>query len=170
MVVLRATQKVLRYLPPFSSSAASADTALGDWYVKRMVVDRIPLLLLVSSTTLLPLVLRARNVRSLPERLPDLVGERLRRLGVPMQFVNAEVAAMRPVEVGKTVDRSVLGVLVDFGKLLYHILPDVWNEHDFRQMESRLAETPCFAGRSFDEVVVPRAKAPELLLARWGAV
>ena len=170
MVFLRATQKVLRNLPPVSSSGSSSDTALGDWYVKRMVVDRVPLLLLVSSKSLLPLVLRAQEVRSLPERLPDLVGARLRRLGVPIEFVEAEVAAMSPVEVAKTIDRSVLGVLVDFGKLLYHILPEVWNEDDFRRMEARLAETPCFAGRGFDQVVVPRRTAPELLLARWGSV
>ncbi len=77
---------------------------------------------------------------------------------------------MSPVEVAKTLDRSVLGVLVDFGKLLYHILPEVWNEGDFRRMESRLAETPCFAGRGFDQVVIPRSTAPQLLLARWEAV
>ncbi len=170
MVLLRATQQVLRNLPPISSAALSSDTALGDWYVKRLVVDRVPLLLLISSNSLLPLVLRAQDVRSLPQRLPDLVGARLRRLGVPVRLVEAEVAAMSPVEVAKTVDRSVLGVLVDFGKLLYHILPDVWNEDDFRRMEARLAETPCFAGRGFDQAVVPRSAAPELLLARWGTV
>ena len=169
MVFLRATQKVLRYLPPVSSSDLSPDTALGDWYVKRMIVDRVPLLVLISSASLLPLVIRARDLRSLPERLPDLVGARLRRLGVPLELVEAELVAMSPVEVAKTVDRSVLGVLVDFGKLLYHILPEVWNEGDFRQMEWRLAETPCFAGRGFDQVVVPKTKAPELLFARWGA-
>ena len=169
MVFLRATRKLLRYLPPVSTSDLSSGTALGDWYVKRMVVDRVPLLILVSSRSLLPLVLRARDVRSLPERLPDLVRARLRRLGVPPELVEAEVAEMSPVEVAKTVDRSVLGVLVDFGKLLYHVLPEVWNEDDFRQMESRLAQTPCFAGRGFDQAIVPRSKAPELLLARWGA-
>ena len=59
---------------------------------------------------------------------------------------------MSPVAVAKTSDRSVLGVLVDFGKLIPHILPDVWNEGDFRWIESRLARTPCFAGRKFEEV------------------
>ena len=160
---------MLRHLPPISTPEASSDTALGDWYVKRMVIDRVPLLLLVSSRSLLPLVLRARNVQSLPERLPDLVGARLRRLGVPPELVEAELAAMLPVLVGKTVDRSVLGVLVDFGKLFYHVLPDIWNEDDFEKMESRLAETPCFASRGYDDVVVPRSRTPELLLARWGA-
>ena len=168
MVYLRATQKVLRHLPPVSSSERASDTALGDWYAKRIVVDKVPLLVLISSRSLLALVLRARGVRTLPARLPDLVGARLRRLGVPPHLVDSEVEAMSPVAVAKTSDRSVLGVLVDFGKLIPHILPDVWNEGDFRWIESRLARTPCFAGRKFEEAIFPRDRAPELLLTQWG--
>lgn len=169
MVFLRATQKVLRYLPPLSEPEGPSDTALGDWYVKRVVIDRVPILVLISSLSLLPLLLRARDLRSLPERLPTLVRSRLSHLGIPAHVVEAEIGAMSPVAVAKTTDRSVLGILVDFGKLLPHILPDVWNEDDFAAMECRLAETPCYAGRSFDETILPREKAPELLLARWGA-
>jgi hypothetical protein len=44
VVVLRATQKVLRSLPPATTVAVETDTALGDWYVNRIVVDRQPLL------------------------------------------------------------------------------------------------------------------------------
>ena len=169
MVYLRATQKVLRDLPPPSSSEESSDTALGDWYTKRFVVDRVPLLLLISSGSLLAIVLRARSVRSLPERLPRLVEVRLHRLRVPSRLIEAEVRAMTPVVVAKTVDRSVLGVLVDFGKLIHHILPEVWNEGDFEWIEARLAETPCLVGRGFDEAIFPREKGPELLETRWGA-
>jgi hypothetical protein len=42
LVFLRATRQVFRHLPPVSTSDAEADTALGDWYVKRTVVDRAP--------------------------------------------------------------------------------------------------------------------------------
>ena len=56
-------------LPSPSAIVAVSDTALGDWYVNRLVVDRQPLLLLVSSSSLLPLLMPARGVRSLPERL-----------------------------------------------------------------------------------------------------
>ena len=53
MVVLRATKKVLKLLPKASSMAVTSTTALGDWYINRIVVDRHPLLLLVSSSWLL---------------------------------------------------------------------------------------------------------------------
>jgi hypothetical protein len=52
MVLLRATQKVLRLLPESAGGVIdSSTTALGDWYVNRLIVDRQPLLLLVSSTS-----------------------------------------------------------------------------------------------------------------------
>lgn len=43
----------------------------------------------------------------------------------------------------------------------------VWNEATLRTVEERLAETPCHAGRSFDRVIFPEKKAPELLRDRW---
>jgi len=60
MVILRPTRK-LRSLLPAAPVSRPGDTALGDWYVNRLVVGRQPLLLLVSSTSLLPLSLVKRN-------------------------------------------------------------------------------------------------------------
>ncbi len=61
MAILRATQKLRRFLPDPGVDAPSSDTALGDWYVNRLVVDRKPLLLLVGSDALLPMLLPARE-------------------------------------------------------------------------------------------------------------
>lgn len=55
MVVLRATRKLLAILPGTRPPPARSDTAPGDWYVNRLVVDRRPLLLLVSGSSLLPI-------------------------------------------------------------------------------------------------------------------
>ena len=169
LVHLRATQKVLRYLPPLSEEGGPSDTALGDWYVTRVVVDRVPLLVLVSSVSLLALVIRAQDLRTLPERLPDLVRRRLRRLGMGAEVAEAEVRAMSPVLVAKTWDRSVLGVVVDFGKLMSHLLPDVWNEGDFIHIEAHFAGTPCFASRRFEDTIFPEREAIRLLHSRWGS-
>lgn len=65
MVVLRATRKLLASLPVTTPPPARSDTALGDWYVDRLVVDRRPLLLLASVSSLLPIVVPAREVRRL---------------------------------------------------------------------------------------------------------
>jgi hypothetical protein len=168
MVHLRATAKLLRSLTLSEPTDTPSDTALGDWYAKRLVIDRIPILLMVSSRSLLPILLRARNVRELPDTLPGIVRARLHRLGVPPALIDAEIDAMELVRVSKTRDRSVLGVLVDFGKLLPYYLPEGWNEGDFIEAEGKLQTTPCYCSRPAREVVVPDRDTPTALRDRWG--
>lgn len=171
MVILRATQKVLRHLPKSSEPSESSDTALGDWYVNRTVIDRVPLLILVSERSLLPMVIRARDVRSLPERLPELVADRLRRVeGVTERQADAEVGAMPPVVVTKTANRSVVGVLVECA---YHaasyVGPLRLDVTELHVIESRLEEVPWFAGQRREDVVFASDKTRELLREWWGA-
>ncbi|MFP4596485.1 DUF6933 domain-containing protein [Ralstonia sp.] len=80
------------------------------------MVDRQPLLLLVSSESRLALLTRAREVKNLPNRIGDLLATRLRRLGVDEHLIRAELAAMETARVGRTRDRSITGQLVDFAK------------------------------------------------------
>lgn len=167
MVILRATRKLHESLPP-GPDPGQSDTALGDWYMNRLVVDRRPLLLLVSSRSLLPRLLPARDVRSLPSRLPEVVAARLRRLGIASATIDAEIGAMVPVVVASTVDRSVLGIMVDFGKAVpCHLEPAGWDDGTLPFVEAQLAETPCYAGRSFEETVFPDDRAPALPASRW---
>lgn len=170
MVWLRRTTKLASVLPVSAPTSVQSETALGDWYVNRLTVDRRPLLLLVSSSTLLPALLLARDVSGLPARLPDIVSTRLRRLGIAPSVVEAEVSSMRPVMVGPTVDRSVVGITVDFAKSVpFYLEQGAWDENTLPFVEARLAKTPCHASGPFEDVVFPERKAPELLLARWGA-
>lgn len=113
MVVLRATQRVLRHLPSGPQVVEESETALGDWYVNRLVVARRPLLLLLSSRSLLGLLTPARDIRLLPAQLSRLVADRLRRLKIPAALIEAEVATMHPVVTAPTRDRSVLRQLGD---------------------------------------------------------
>jgi Domain of unknown function (DUF6933) len=167
MVILRPTRKLRSFLPASEVSARS-DTALGDWYVNRIVVDRQPLLLLVSSTSLLPLLVPARDVRGLPNRLSDLVESGLRRFGIEAEAIASERQAMVPVAVAPTVDRSVLGIMVDFAKAVpYYLEPGQWTTETLAAVEARLSETPCHAALSSDRVIFPDRKAPELLRAKW---
>ena len=168
MVILRPTRKLSSLLPATEVIPTSSDTALGDWYVNRVMVDRQPLLLLVSSTSLLPMLIPARNVRGLPARLAALVEARLRRCGLDDRTIAAETLAMASVAVGPTVDRSVLGIMVDFAKAVpYHLEPGQWGETTLRIVEERLAATPCHAALSWDRVIFPEKKAPEVLRAKW---
>ena len=169
MVILRPTRKLASQLPTNSKLPEQSDTALGDWYVKKLVVDRQPLLLLVCSKALLQMVTLARDVRGLPSRLADLVAVRLARLRVPGPTVEAEIRAMTPVVVSPTIDRSVLGILVDFAKVVpYHLEGVQIGAGSLRALEDHLAETPCHASLSHERVVFPDIKAPELLRAKSG--
>ena len=164
MVTLRATKKVLCLLPPSPGESLPSTTALGDWYVNRLVVDRQPLLLLLSARSLLTILTPARDCRRLPARLADLVGVRLHRLGVAPALVAAEMSAMASVSVAPTADRRVLGYLTAFTRELPYYLPvGEWDLTTLPFVETRLAETPCRLG----DVVVPDRSTHALLAAQW---
>ena len=168
MVFLRATAKVLRHLPGVAPVAGHSDTALGDWYVNRLTVDRQPLLLLVSSHTLLPIVIPARQVSELPRALPGLVRRRLERLGIADRTISAEISAMSDVVVTKTIDRSVVGILVEFAHAIpFFLARGAWNETTLPFLETWLAQTPCYAGRPGDGCVFPDRDTPPRLASRW---
>jgi len=167
MVILRPTAKLRGVLSATDLGTATSDTALGDWYANRIVVSRQPLLLLASSASLLAVLLPARDVRNLPAALPSLVEARLKRLGIEDSVINAEIRAMRPVKIAATVDRSVLGIMVDFAKSIPYFVGASFPDAAWLQLvEGHLAENPCFAGSSA-RVMFAFERAPELLRKKW---
>ena len=165
---MRPTRKLQPLLPVAEAGQAVSDTALGDWYVNRVVVRRHPLLILVSSVSLLPILVPARDVRALPARLRHIVETRLVRVGVPSSTIEAEKRAMAPVLVEPTVDRSVLGIMVEYARALpYHPAFSQFDETRLPSVEDWLAETPCHAGGRDEDVVFPDRKAPQLLRQKW---
>lgn len=167
MVILRPTTK-LRSQLPVGEVSAQGNNALGDWYVNRVVVARQPLLLLVSSTSLLPIVVPARDVRSLPDRLPALVEARLQRLGVHADLIAAELRSMVPVVTAATLDRSIRGTLNDFAKAMPYYLDSVTpGPRSLAGLEAWLAQTPCHSASIGDRVVFPDSKAPDVLVTKW---
>ncbi len=168
MLLLRATQKVLKHLPSAAEAPGKSDTALGDWFVNRLVVDRKPLLLTVSAKSLLASLVPARDVRGLPSRLATILEERLKRLGVAEELVEAEARAMGKVVVAKTNDRSVLGFMSDFAKAVPFYLDERdWDEGALAVVEGRLAETPCWVSRGLKECFNPGDRAVSLLEEKW---
>jgi len=63
-----------------------AENALGDWFVTHFVCRKQPYLLLVSSTTRLAILEQAKDVRSLPQRLPQFVELRLAMFVMAAKF------------------------------------------------------------------------------------
>ena len=82
MLVLRVTRKLQSALPTTADRETSSDGALGDWYATKFVVDRRPLLMLISELSVFAIILPARDVRTLTDRIAAIVEERLRVLGI----------------------------------------------------------------------------------------
>jgi hypothetical protein len=171
LLVLRATRKVLKRLPSQADDQVASDTALGDWYVNRVVVDRRPLLLFVSSRSLLAIIAPARDLRRLPERFADMVASRLRRLGIAERFIEPELLAMASVAIARTRDRSVTGTMVEFAKELPYFLPsDGWDDTDLLYAEDQFAGRPCLCGRTARETIWPRERTVQLLVEQSQSV
>lgn len=168
MVHLRATRRVLRYLGPASANQSQPDSALGDWFVNRFVLDRQPLLILVSSASLLPIFEPARQVRTLPDRLPSIIRRRLTELSVDAALIADEIAAMGNVTVAPTNDRSVLGTVNEFVFSSRHYAPPEggWDRRALTALEQWLERMPCRVTRPQSETVFPADLARELLVRR----
>ena len=122
----------------------------------------------MSSKSLLAVLTPARDLRTLPQRLPLMVSERLHRLGVTGKLIDLERAAMTPVEIGRTKDRSVLGSMVDFAKLIPHSLPEgEWDMTSLRLVEAKLLDTPCRVTSGFDKTIWPDRTTRQLLEGKW---
>lgn len=77
---------------------------------------------------------------------------------------------MNPIGIGKTADRSVLGILVDFASATpLHLPINGWDDTTLPFVEARLAQTPCFASRRSSDVVFPIDATRKALADRWGA-
>jgi hypothetical protein len=112
--ILRCTQKLLDRLNATpESEPAAADTVLGDWYANLIHVGRIQVVLAVSERSLLPIVVPARDGRTLVHRLSEALGPMLSAIGVPTDDAAAERGGMQNWSVGKTANRRVLGSLND---------------------------------------------------------
>lgn len=89
-------------------------------------------------------------------------------MGIAAPVIDDEIHAMASVEVAPTVDRSVVGIMVDFAKSIpYFLVPGMSEEAALEFAEAHLAESPCYAGRPSDQVVFPKDKAPQLLRGKW---
>ena len=165
---LRATHKILRNLPRTVHPEIASDTALGDWYINKIVIDRQPLLLMISGQSRLAILEPARDVKHLPQRIAAIVCRRLISLGAPRHWIDNEIAAMDPVAVAATKDRSVVGQMVDFAKAVPFYLPEGdWGDPELRTVETRLSETPCLCSGRSEDTIWPKREAMALLSKKW---
>jgi hypothetical protein len=95
--------------------------------------------LLVSERTLFPVVVPAREARTLTQRFPLELARALAELGVAPPTIDREVQAMAGPRVGKTASRQVLGSMNDFQRMMpYH----PWPPPSLTALSLELAEAP----------------------------
>ena len=138
---LRCTAKLLKRLETRPNpSPPSSTTRLGDWYANLLYVHRRPLFLCVSEVTLLPVVVGARGSEQLATRLAASLGEVLTALGVSEAAIREEQAAMSQITIAATANRTVLGSMNDFQRML----PADWDPPEaLPNAALRLSEAPC---------------------------
>ena len=142
MVTLRCTQKLLRRLGrPIVGHPARSSTILGDWYADLLFTQHCQLVLCVSENARLPIVLPAREIRTLDGRLRIAVGAVLRDLRVNEFDVARELAGMETLTVARTASRSILGTINDFAIAVTWAIAETPGI-DLHQLSLQLSETP----------------------------
>lgn len=115
MLVVRGTKKLRdRVKGPVAAADEASTTALGDWFATALFW-KPQVALLVNQRTLLPVFVELAPAATLLERVPAAIEAALRRQGVDEAFIAAERAAMGEVRIAPTNDRSIVGVMTEFG-------------------------------------------------------
>ena|SRR5947209_13722005 len=129
---------------------AASTTALGDWYGTVLRMRHGHFVLAVAGATLLPVVVPARKLKTLPHRLKAAVGAVLASLTVSNSAVEREVAAMTDMRYARTDNRSSVGVLLNLEQSLRFRLEDDL-AFDIVEVSRWLAETPITARNTFPD-------------------
>lgn len=123
MLVVRCTAKLLRRLQAEPDlRPANSTTGLGDWYATVLPWRPRHLVMLVNEASRLPVVLPAREISTLGQRIPDAIARVLEDLGIAAKAIDQEYRAMAEITFAKTASRSVLGTMNEFVLYLEHML------------------------------------------------
>lgn len=144
MVVVHGTRRFLDKVPPSTGGAdARSTTALGAWYAT-VLRWRPQVALFVNEPTLLPVLVKLAPGASLIGRFRTTLATILERHGLDAGFIAAEVAAMGDHHLTTTNNRSVVGVMTEFGYLAdAHTARPERVQVDLDDLSIRLARTPC---------------------------
>jgi len=138
MTNLRCTARAIRrFKMDVEDGSEPSNGVLGDWYVNLLNLGPTRFVLCVSEKSLLPVVVPARN-SEFPSRLPAYVERMLLAIGLPADQAAVEAAHCLEVRVGKTRNRSILGVMNDYKQQSNYYVVDIPS----LSLSLALAETP----------------------------
>lgn len=143
VVIVRGTRKLLSRLSgPAASDGDQSTTLLGDWYATVLPWRPRQVALLVSETTLLPVMLPMAPASTLLERFPNQLAAVLRRHGVDETVTAAECHGTVDCRVAGTESRSVLGSMSEFTHLA-NAYRSGQHEPDLLDLSVQLSTVPC---------------------------
>lgn len=146
-MVVHGTRRFRDRVPGEAAAAGEvATTLLGAWYAT-LLRWRSPVALLVNEATLLPVLVRCAPARTLVKRIPGAIGDVLAAHQVPPDLIAEEQDRMAECRLTATTNRSVVGVMNEFGFLADLERADTSGfETDsgaLLALTVRLASTPC---------------------------
>jgi hypothetical protein len=118
LLTLRCTKKLLKKLGLPETTGVASTTALGDWYATILIVRPKHLLLCVSENSRLAVILPSAPLATLEPRFRQAVRDVLNGLKVPEAAVTRELEEMETLLVGPTQNRSVLGTMNEYVKMI----------------------------------------------------
>lgn len=141
MLIVHGTRRFRDRVPGVPTEATDQSTTLlGCWYAG-LLRWRPAAALFVNELTLLPVLIPLAPARTLLQRVPAAVAEVLEAHDVPRQLIECEVAAMGELRLAPTANRSVVGMINEFGYLADASREDY--AADLVGLSVRLAATPC---------------------------
>ncbi|OLT23354.1 hypothetical protein BJF79_14520 [Actinomadura sp. CNU-125] len=142
MLIVRATKKLLdRAGPPDLGEEDRSTTLLGQWYATALFW-KPQVALFVNEATLLPVLMPLAPVATLLDRLPAQAAAVLAAHRTPREVIEEEERRMREWRLGKTANRSVVGVMTEFTHLANAHRGRV-PDPDLLEVALLLATTPC---------------------------
>jgi hypothetical protein len=118
-------------------------TKLGDWFANRFNVGAERYVICTSERSLLTLLVTAKELGSVGERIIDALNTLLTELQVPAPMREREIHEMREFRVTPTNSRSILGSMNDMAYLAEAEFEAVGRPIDLRKVNRRLAAVPC---------------------------
>ncbi|HEY1919930.1 MAG TPA: hypothetical protein VGH27_30530 [Streptosporangiaceae bacterium] len=142
MLIVRATKKLLdRIGPPSLTEEDQPTTLLGQWYATALFW-KPQVALFVNEPTLLPVLVPLAPAATLLARFPEQAAAVLAAHGIPDMIIRAELRQLHDYRLGKTANRSVVGIMNEFTHLAEAYRQDT-PAPDLPGLAMRLAATPC---------------------------
>ncbi|KUG56325.1 hypothetical protein AVL62_16260 [Serinicoccus chungangensis] len=143
MVIVRATRKLLQRLGPVTAVEEQESTSLlGDWYATVLPWRPRQVALMVSQTTLLPVLMPLAPAATLLDRFPEHLAAVLRAHQVPETVVQQEAAETADHTLATTASRSLTGSMNEFAYLAEaHRAAD--RDPALLALSLKLATVPC---------------------------